>query len=98
MRNDGIPIKIFQQCQKEQSEQLADFFKKNKIDHEIFNFTDKIADYYMRANLVLTRSGASVLGELINLKIPFISIPLPSAADNHQYKNAEFYQKKVMDI
>ena len=41
--------------------------------------------------LVITRSGASVLGELINLKIPFISIPLPTSADNHQYKNAEFY-------
>ena len=34
------------------------------------------------------------MGELINLKIPFISIPLPTSADNHQYKNAEFYQKK----
>ena len=31
---------------------------------------------------------------MINVKIPFISIPLPSSADNHQYKNAEFYVKK----
>ena len=31
---------------------------------------------------------------MINFKIPFISIPLPTSADNHQYKNAEFYQKK----
>ena len=44
--------------------------------------------------LVITRSGASVLGELVNVKIPFISIPLPTSADNHQYKNAEFYTKK----
>ena len=43
---------------------------------------------------MITRSGASVLGELINVKIPFISIPLPTSADNHQYKNAEFYEKK----
>ena len=28
------------------------------------------------------------------MKIPFISIPLPTSADNHQYKNAEFYEKK----
>jgi UDP-N-acetylglucosamine--N-acetylmuramyl-(pentapeptide) pyrophosphoryl-undecaprenol N-acetylglucosamine transferase len=48
----------------------------------------------LKANLVITRSGASVLGELINVKIPFISIPLPTSADNHQYKNAEFYKKK----
>ena len=43
---------------------------------------------------MITRSGASVLGELINVKTPFISIPLPTSADNHQYKNAEFYLKK----
>ena len=43
---------------------------------------------------MITRSGASVLGELVNVKLPFISIPLPSSADNHQYKNAEFYKKK----
>ena len=28
------------------------------------------------------------------MNTPFISIPLPSSADNHQYKNAEFYLKK----
>ena len=64
------------------------------MDFEIFNFTDKILNYYNKANLVITRSGASVLGELINVKIPFICIPLPTSADNHQFKNAEFYLKK----
>ena len=51
-------------------------------------------NYYNKANLVITRAGASVLGELINLNIPFISIPLPTSKDNHQLKNAEFYHKK----
>ena len=87
-------LKIYQQCQKQQNLQLSEIYKKAEIDHEIFNFTDKILDYYSKANLVITRSGASVLGELINAKIPFISIPLPTSADNHQYKNAEFYKKK----
>ena len=26
-------------------------------------------------------------------KIPFISVPLPSSADNHQLKNAIYYEK-----
>ena len=30
------------------------------------------------------------------MKIPFISIPLPTAADNHQFKNADYYQKLGM--
>ena len=35
-----------------------------------------------------------MLGELINAKIPFISVPLPTSADNHQLKNAHYYQNK----
>jgi len=94
IKNLKVPIKVYQQCQKNQNDQLTEFYKKAKIEHEIFNFKDNIIDYYLKTNLVITRSGASVLGELINIKIPFISIPLPTSADNHQYKNAEFYYKK----
>jgi UDP-N-acetylglucosamine--N-acetylmuramyl-(pentapeptide) pyrophosphoryl-undecaprenol N-acetylglucosamine transferase len=94
LKNSEIPIKIYQQCLVEQNIQLVEFYKNTKIDCEIFNFTNKIIDYYTKANLVITRSGASVLGELINVKIPFISIPLPTSADNHQFKNATFYKNK----
>ena len=34
-----------------------------------------------------------MLAELTNSNIPFISVPLPSSADNHQLKNAIYYQK-----
>ena len=94
LKNSKIPIKVFQQCQKDQNEKLIEFYRNYKVDYEVFNFTDKIIKYYSKSNLVITRSGASVLGELINCKIPFICIPLPTSADNHQHKNAEFYLKK----
>ncbi len=94
VKNSYSTIKVFQQCQKNQNDQLSQFYKKAKIDYEIFNFTDNIDEYYLKSNLVITRSGASVLAELINVKIPFIAIPLPTSADNHQYKNAKFYEKK----
>ena len=94
LNNFEFPIKVYQQCQKKQNKQLSDFYKKANIKYELFNFTENIIEYYLKSNLVITRSGASVLGELININIPFISIPLPSSADNHQYKNAEYYFKK----
>tara|TARA_A100001015_G_C15040410_1_gene739220 strand:- start:1336 stop:2412 length:1077 start_codon:yes stop_codon:yes gene_type:complete len=90
----GLKITVYQQCLKDQNSKLSKLYSKSNIDYNLFNFTDKIIDYYSKSNLVITRSGASVLAELINAKIPFISIPLPSSADNHQYKNAEFYFKK----
>jgi UDP-N-acetylglucosamine--N-acetylmuramyl-(pentapeptide) pyrophosphoryl-undecaprenol N-acetylglucosamine transferase len=94
LKTSEIPIKVYQQCQKEQTNDLTKFYKKAKIKCEIFNFTNKITDYYSKTNLVITRSGASVLGELINVNIPFISVPLPTSADNHQFKNAVYYEKK----
>jgi UDP-N-acetylglucosamine--N-acetylmuramyl-(pentapeptide) pyrophosphoryl-undecaprenol N-acetylglucosamine transferase len=94
LKNSEISIQVYQQCKKEQKEQLSEFYKKAKINCEIFSFTNQIINYYSKVNLVITRSGASVLGELINIKIPFISIPLPTSADNHQFKNALYYKKK----
>ena len=94
LKKSEISLKVYQQCQKKQNDQLTQFYKRVNIDYELFNFTNKINYYYSKSNLVITRSGASVLGELVNVKLPFISIPLPSSADNHQYKNAEFYKKK----
>ena len=35
-----------------------------------------------------------MLAELSNCNIPFVSVPLPSSADNHQLKNAFYYEKK----
>ena len=55
--------------------------------------SNNILKYFSKINLAITRSGSSMLAELINLKIPFIAIPLPTSADNHQLKNAIYYEK-----
>ena len=63
------------------------------IDFEIFNFSNNILEYFAKTDLAITRSGSSMLAELINAKIPFISVPLPTSAENHQLKNAIYYEK-----
>jgi UDP-N-acetylglucosamine--N-acetylmuramyl-(pentapeptide) pyrophosphoryl-undecaprenol N-acetylglucosamine transferase len=88
-----IALKIYQQCLPEQNKFLTSFYKELNIDFEIFNFSNNILDYFSKINLAITRSGSSMLAELINAKIPFISIPLPSSADDHQLKNAIYYEK-----
>ena len=91
--NAKIPLKIYQQCLPDQNEFLSNIYKKLNLDCEIFNFNNNITKYFSQINLAITRSGSSMLAELINVKIPFISIPLPSSADNHQLKNAIYYEK-----
>ena len=89
----NLSFKIYQQCLPQQNKILTSFYERLKIDFEIFNFSNNILDYFSKTNLVITRAGASMLAELINSKIPFICIPLPTAADNHQFKNALYYKK-----
>jgi len=88
-----IHLKIYQQCLPEQNEFLSSFYKQLNINYEIFNFSNNILEYFSKIDLAITRSGSSMLAELINTKIPFISIPLPTSADNHQLKNAIYYEK-----
>jgi UDP-N-acetylglucosamine--N-acetylmuramyl-(pentapeptide) pyrophosphoryl-undecaprenol N-acetylglucosamine transferase len=43
------------------------------------------------ATLAISRAGASSLAEIAALRLPAIVIPLPSAADNHQFFNATYF-------
>jgi len=89
-----IRLKIIQQCTELQNSELNNYYKDLKINYELFNFTDNILEYFNKAELAITRSGSSMTAELINCKIPFISIPYPYSADSHQEKNALYFEKK----
>jgi UDP-N-acetylglucosamine--N-acetylmuramyl-(pentapeptide) pyrophosphoryl-undecaprenol N-acetylglucosamine transferase len=52
-------------------------------------FIDDMATAYAEADLVVARAGALTLAELAIAGKPAILIPLPTAADDHQRKNAE---------
>jgi UDP-N-acetylglucosamine--N-acetylmuramyl-(pentapeptide) pyrophosphoryl-undecaprenol N-acetylglucosamine transferase len=56
---------------------------------QVFDFIDPIADAYAVADLVVCRSGMMTLAEVCAWGLPAILIPLPSAAADHQRKNAE---------
>ena len=88
---NGIEFKIYQQCLDEQVNEIEKIYKKFKLEFELFSFSDDMSKYYKKVDLAITRSGASSLAELTNLRIPFIAIPLPSAADNHQFLNARYF-------
>ena len=54
-----------------------------------------ILNYYRQIDLVISRSGSSALAEFLNSNIPFITIPLPTAADNHQLLTQSFFKKRL---
>jgi UDP-N-acetylglucosamine--N-acetylmuramyl-(pentapeptide) pyrophosphoryl-undecaprenol N-acetylglucosamine transferase len=91
---NNLNLKIYQQCLDDQKILLQKKYDENNINCELFSFTFDILKYYNLSHLVITRAGSSALAELINCKIPFISIPLKTSSENHQFKNAEYFAKK----
>ena len=86
-------IKVIQQTSIENIEKLKNFYDSKNIENKIFNFEEKFINLINMSDLCITRAGATSLAEISILKKPFIAIPLPSAKDNHQMKNAQFYEE-----
>ncbi|GAB5562802.1 MAG: undecaprenyldiphospho-muramoylpentapeptide beta-N-acetylglucosaminyltransferase [Synoicihabitans sp.] len=59
-----------------------------EITHVRLPFCDEMALLYSAADLVISRSGAGTLAELVRCQTPAILVPYPFAADNHQAANA----------
>lgn len=51
-------------------------------------FIQDMAEVYCKADLVLSRSGATTLAELTVAGLPAVLVPYPHAADDHQTANA----------
>tara|TARA_B100000989_G_scaffold128738_1_gene95607 strand:+ start:747 stop:1811 length:1065 start_codon:yes stop_codon:yes gene_type:complete len=85
-------IKIIQQTHKNNIDILKNIYDEAKIENIIFDFEENLADLIYRSDLCVTRAGASTLAELSIMNKPFLTVPLISAKDNHQFENANFYK------
>ncbi len=57
-------------------------------------FDENLLKTLSTANLVISRSGATSIFEIIGLAVPSILIPSPNVTNNHQYYNALFLTNK----
>lgn len=58
--------------------------------HNIKPFIEDMAQAYQNTDLIICRAGASTIFEIMAMGIPSILVPLPSAIDDHQTKNANY--------
>lgn len=63
-------------------------YKDLGVDAEVHAFIDDMAQAYAQATLVIARSGALTVSELMAAARPAILIPFPFAVDDHQTANA----------
>jgi len=67
---------------------LVQAYRLAGVDAEVLDFCRDMPALYAGADLMLARSGAMTVCEAAAVGLPAIFVPLPHAADNHQYFNA----------
>lgn len=99
-------LRIIHQTGEKDFERVKKFYhnlseETNGASHEahrfqVERFIYKMQECYEKADLIICRAGSGTLFEIATVGKAAIFIPLPSAADNHQEKNAaEFASAKA---
>ncbi len=86
----GKEIEVFHQTGAQDEEWVRKAYAEAGISATVSGFITEMAKAYARADLVVSRAGATTLAELAALGKPAILIPYPYAADDHQSTNARF--------
>jgi UDP-N-acetylglucosamine--N-acetylmuramyl-(pentapeptide) pyrophosphoryl-undecaprenol N-acetylglucosamine transferase len=86
----GVDFTLVHQTGTADLERIAERYKTLGLDGRVTAqaFIDDMASAYGNADLVIARAGALTLAELAIAGRPAILVPLPTAADDHQSKNA----------
>src|SRR5579875_28359 len=84
--------KILHQTGAAAYEDLARKFQATGLAGRIAPFFPDMPDLFAEADLIVSRAGARAVGEIAAAGKPSILVPLPTAADQHQLRNAEAMQ------
>ncbi|HSM96254.1 MAG TPA: undecaprenyldiphospho-muramoylpentapeptide beta-N-acetylglucosaminyltransferase [Rhizomicrobium sp.] len=82
-------LDIVQQCRPEDMEAVRALYNKQGVTAELAPFFKDLPARMAKAHLVIGRSGAGTVAELMVIGRPAILIPLPHALDDNQTPNAD---------
>jgi UDP-N-acetylglucosamine--N-acetylmuramyl-(pentapeptide) pyrophosphoryl-undecaprenol N-acetylglucosamine transferase len=86
---DRARIELTQQCRPEDLARVASAYQGLGYAADLANFFDDLPERLARAHLVISRSGASSVAELLVIGRPALLVPYRYAADDHQRANAQ---------
>ncbi len=92
-RNAGFPVQIVHQTGSRDFEEIRTEFAKSGLTGSVVPFISDMPEAFAQADLVICRSGAGTVSELAAAGRPSILVPFPFAADDHQTRNAEAFQR-----
>jgi UDP-N-acetylglucosamine--N-acetylmuramyl-(pentapeptide) pyrophosphoryl-undecaprenol N-acetylglucosamine transferase len=91
-------LHFIHQTGEKDAEWVETTYRANQFSAEVRPFFDDMPNQFSRAQWVIARSGASCLAEIAATKRPSLLIPFPSAADDHQRKNAEVFARRGASV
>ena len=91
LQKQGEKIYSIHQTGRSDEEMVRQGYEKFGVQAEVADFFTDMAGLYNRADLVISRAGATTLAELAVMGLPALLIPYPFAADDHQTTNADYY-------
>lgn len=83
-------VKVFHQGRKEDIKKISRIYKEKNIEFEVKEFFDNIGELYECSDIVISRSGASTVFEIIEFQKPSILIPYAKSINGDQLENAKF--------
>ena len=83
-------IKIIHQAGESDYDRVKKEYENLNVEVELYAFTNQIPSLIEKADLAVSRAGASTLWELTTSGCPAFYIPYPYAAGDHQFYNAKF--------
>lgn len=92
-RESGLPVKVIHQTGTKMYEELAREFEMAGMEGEVKPFIDDMPGAFAQADLIVCRSGAGAVSELAAGGKPSILVPFPFAADDHQLRNAQAFER-----
>ena len=87
------PLEFIHQTGERDFRLVREAYKASNVQAEVYAFIDNMAAAFARADLIISRAGASTVGEIAAARKAALLVPFPSATDQHQLGNARAFAR-----
>lgn len=90
----SLSLRVFHQGRESDIEKIKNSYELHNIESTVNSFFDNIDSIYGKADIVISRSGASSLFEIMGFQKPAILIPYEKSINGDQIENAKFLESQ----